>query len=150
MKYLTSLLVVLFLMITTGCATSVSTSHGYGHHNHISVGTHGRSNGAVVVGALIVGGIIGSIVKENEHKKQEQAKNMAVQRAKATAELRSVSTRQKTQIESIEYRETLSSRKSEMQWVQLGKDNNCYLMSVNNGVTNIVSAIPIQKCENPK
>ena len=148
MKNLMSLLLVPILIATTGCATSVSTSHGYGHHNHVSVGSSGRGNGAAVVGALIVGGIIGSIVKENEHKEQEEANEMAKQRANATAELQKNSHRVKTHDENIEYRETLSSKQSEMQWYQLGKDENCYLMSVSSGITNIISAVPIQKCTN--
>ena len=53
---------------------------------------------------------------------------------------------EKVQKESIEYREIITSKKSEMQWYQLGKDSNCYLMSVNSGVTNIVSAVPSKKC----
>ena len=149
MKLKLSFLIFPLLLLSTGCSTHLSTNNGYGHghrSSHISVGTHSRGNGAAVVGALIIGGIIGSIVNENEHKEQEAANEMAKQRAEATSQLKNDSFRQQIQKENIEYRETLSSKNSEMQWYQLGKDENCYLMSVNSGVTNIISAVPNGKC----
>ena len=61
-----SLLIFPLLILASGCSTRVSSTHGYSHHNHVSVGVHGRSSGAALVGALIVGGIIGSIINEND------------------------------------------------------------------------------------
>lgn len=156
MKFQTHLLFIPLLVLTTGCATNLSSTHGYGHQNYVSVDTHG--NGAAVVGALIVGGIIGSILNDNEREKQDAAIKMAEQRAKATAELKNSAYKEQrlsqkvndTQQDVIAYRETISLKQSEMQWYQLGKDGNCYLMSVNSGVTNIVSAVPTNKCKNPE
>jgi len=34
-----------------------------------------------------------------------------------------------------------------MQWFQYGKDGHCYLMSVNSGVTDVVSVVNDSKCQ---
>ena len=34
-----------------------------------------------------------------------------------------------------------------IQWYQYGKDGNCYLMGVDNGVTDVISAMPAKQCK---
>ncbi|MBV1910869.1 MAG: hypothetical protein KUG78_16335 [Kangiellaceae bacterium] len=171
-----SLLIFPLLILASGCSTRVSSTHGYSHHNHVSVGVHGRSSGAAVVGALIVGGIIGSIINENEHHKDEhdsteQHGSNAVEGSYEDYRSRSedVTGNELTNGYSIESSiqtepnldETNDSsvvnadlesinntQTSSVQWYQLGKDNKCYLMAVSSGVTDILSAVPDGKCDN--
>ncbi|MCF6193445.1 MAG: hypothetical protein L3J46_03835, partial [Kangiellaceae bacterium] len=160
------------LLLTSGCSSYVSTSHGYsGHHGHVSVGTHSRGSGAAVVGALIVGGIIGSMINEAEHEKEnaelqhdslDNSEGSRVERndelvngyeillPEQDSEEEIVINNNELPQETIEFRQLNQSAQggiSAVEWFQVGKDGNCYLMSVNSGVTNVVSEVEPSNCQ---
>ena len=159
MKILLSTLIVSLLILTTGCSSHVSSGYGYdyGHHGHISVSGHGHNSGAAVVGALIVGGIIGTIIADS---KNEQAKQQALQvsssrdQSGTQEELvngysidNSRHQAKSSDDDKTEYQTALANNQSDVRWYQYGKDGNCYLMGVDKGVTDVVSAVPNKKCE---
>ena len=45
------------------------------------------------------------------------------------------------------YQQQLANKSKAIQWYQLGKDNLCYLMSVDNGVTDIVKSVDASQCK---
>jgi len=178
MKVSISVLFVPLLLLLSGCASHGSTGYGYGHRGHVSVGGHGHGSGAAVAGALIVGGIIGTVIADSKNEQQRLASENA--NAHAHAEQHSennqdelvngypidnststesdstdnsypslpiVNRSDNQDTNSEDYNQTLAENSTEVQWYQVGKDGLCYLMSVDNGVTDIVSAVPSQKCE---
>lgn len=173
MKFSPSLLIVPLLISVSGCASHVSSGYGYdyGHHGHghVSVGLHGNSSGAAIAGALIVGGIIGTIIADSKNERANQnverqseqpvdslAKNGSQdelvngysidnsQQAVKTSPGDKLAERNQR---DTEYKTALASNQSNIQWYQYGKDGNCYLMGVDKGVTDVVSAVPKKKCE---
>jgi len=138
MKFSPGILLVPILLLITGCSSHGSSGYGYGygHRGHVSVGVNGHSTGAAVVGALIVGGVIGAIIADS---KNQQAK----QQVKQANILQNQSGTQN----ETEYQAALSNTQSDIQWYQYGKDGKCYLMGVDKGVTDVVSAVPKKKCE---
>ncbi len=173
MKMFPSLFIVPLLILTTGCSSYVSSGYDYdyGHHSHVSVGVHGHNSGAAVVGALIVGGIIGTIIadskNEQANQQAQQANNSSIQSANQDELVNGYSidnpqdeievSLTKDQVEenqsgtenqsNMEYQTALSDNRSNVQWYQYGKDGHCYLMGVDQGVTDVVSAVPEKKCE---
>jgi len=168
MKLKISYLLVPLLILTTGCSTHISSVHDYdyGHRGHMSVGVHGNKSGAAVVGALIVGGIIGSAINESKHQKEKQAlANKSNQRkSKSTGgsselvdgyaiEEGSMNNHsEKNHLvnpnkEIEDYGTELTERGSQVQWYQTGKDGNCYLMGIDKGVTDVISAVPASRCQ---
>ena len=158
MKISPSLLIIPLLILTTGCSSHVSSGYGYdyGHHGNVSVGVHGHNSGAAVVGALIVGGIIGTIIadsKNEQAKSQSQQANNSQNQSGTHDELvngYSIESLEKevekSKNDSKEYQSAIASNQSKVQWYQYGKDGNCYLMGVDKGVTDVVSAVPSKKC----
>ncbi|MDQ7048656.1 MAG: hypothetical protein Q9M92_03620 [Enterobacterales bacterium] len=187
MKLKISLFAIFTLIFASGCRTHVDGGYDYGHHGSVSVGVHGNADGAAVVGALIVGGIIGSMITESEQKKKQQAEAAALQqqnerqqnegqqnqqpvsvanleRELAKAKQASASPlppakeslTQNTQNSRIEladnsteienYQRQLAEKPKAIQWYQVGKDERCYLMSVDNGVTDIVQSVDLKNC----
>ena len=165
-------LAVPLLLITSGCSSYVSTQHGYGgHHGYVSVGTHSRGSGAAVVGALIVGGIIGSMINEAEHEKEnaelqhtslensevsqderndELVNGYEIQLPERESEVEIAGNNNELPQKTIEFRQLNQSAQgspSAVEWFQVGKDGNCYLMSVNSGVTNVVSGVEPSNCQ---
>jgi hypothetical protein len=164
-------IVLPLLLLTSGCSSYVSTHHGYGHHGHVSVGTHSSGSGAAVVGALIVGGIIGSMINEAEHEKEaselqhasldkseeaqddrndELVNGYEIQLPEQDTEVEIVVTNNELQKETVEFRQlnqSVQDSPSAVEWFQVGKDGNCYLMSVNSGVTNVVSDVEQSNCQ---
>jgi len=160
------------LLLISGCSSYVSTHHGYGGHGgHVSVGTHSRGSGAAVVGALIVGGIIGSMINEAEHEKEkselqhatrqnsegsqhdrndELVNGYEIQLPEQDSEAELVVNNHEQQEEMVEFRQLSQSEQDSptaVEWFQVGKDGNCYLMSVNSGVTNVVSGVEQSNCQ---
>lgn len=173
MKAQLSLLLVPFLAVMTGCSTRVSSHHDYNyghrshHHNHVSVGVSSGRSGAAVVGALIVGGIIGSIINESEHRDAHQPEssdlledeNINKQASGSQDELvngypidngsqNESDNHDSTQTSTNEYDSIRSEQASQVEWYQLGKDKRCYLMGVSNGVTDVISEVPVSQCKN--
>ncbi len=158
MKKFLSLLFVPLLIVISGCATRVSTGYDtdYGHHSNVSVGVHGHGSGAGVVGALIIGGIIGSIITEskNEQENKQAEENANKEREKASDELvngypigKSRSTIETEHQAANDYESAMATKQSEIQWYQYGKDGNCYLMGIEQGVTDVISAVPDKQCQ---
>jgi len=149
------------LLLTSGCSSYVSSQHGYsGHHGHVSVGTHSRGSGAAVVGALIVGGIIGSMINEAEHEKEKtelqhaSLENSAATLGERNDELVNGYEIQESDInsepntdEDETVQQAVKNDSNTVEWFQVGKDGNCYLMSVNAGVTNVVSVVEQSNCQ---
>ncbi len=46
-----------------------------------------------------------------------------------------------------EYSTAKQQQSKPVQWYQVGQDGKCYLMAVNNGVTDVVSAVPDSNCD---
>ncbi len=156
------------LLIATGCSTHVSRDYGfgYGHHTHISVGGHGHSSGAKVAGALLIGGIIGSIITNEQHKNEHQDGEMLESSAVGKTDQFEDMSEESSELVggySLDTPQTQSNEpyageegnlteqtdlptKPQMNWYQYGKDGHCYLMSVTNGITDIVSAVPSSQC----
>ncbi len=162
-----SIAAIPFLLLTSGCFSYVSAEQGYsyGHHSHVAVGAHGNASGAAVVGALIVGGIIGSMINETEHeRKEERAEKATHHRFTSTSSENTPESRNDELVNgyTIDDSDTISENKIDsngddlqetagnsgsMQWFQYGKDRHCYLMSVNSGVTDVVSVVNNSKCQ---
>jgi len=158
MKIKISFLLVPLLALSTGCSTHVSSVHDYdyGHRGHVSVGVHGSKSDAAVVGALIVGGIIGSLINESKHEREKQAlANNSNQRksepASSSSELVDGYSIDYDSIDKVEetddYNTKLTKGESQVQWYQYGKDGNCYLMGIDKGVTDVISAVPANRCQ---
>ena len=110
-----------------------------------------------MVGALIVGGIIGTIIADSRN---EQARQHSLQVSSSHDQSRTQdelvngysidNSRQQAKSsdgEETEYQTAIANNQSDVQWYQYGKDGNCYLMGVDKGVTDVVSAVPNKKCE---
>lgn len=157
-------------IMVSGCATGISASTSYGSAN-VGIGLNGHSSGAAIVGALIAGGIIGTILANEKSKSEQkvhsssQISELESQNATKIVKVSAVDNQQASNtlqtgyqsasempstdgnIPQPDYQGVLSSSNSTTEWYQLGKDGNCYLMSVTNGVSDIVSAVADAKCE---
>jgi len=165
MKKTISLTLVPLLVLASGCSTRVSSNHGHyhGHQSHVSVGVHGRSSGAGVIGALIVGGIVGAMINESEHQREERLRTEQLEQQRSVPEngeqdelvngyelsgTATTANRKSTDGGKSDYEITKSTQEDAVNWYQVGKDGNCYLMTVANGITDIVAAVPNNKCRN--
>ena len=172
MKNYLSFWFVPLLFLLVGCSTRVSThhrhhNHEYRHHNHVSVGVHGRASGAGVLGALIVGGIIGSIIHDQQHQHEEDIaqqddliepqttteagelangypleENPSHQNTQATN-----GSQASTESSDKEFQQVKQQQSKSIEWHQVGKDGQCYLMGVSNGVTDVIAAVPESNCQ---
>ncbi len=130
------LFLIPLLFITTACSSHLSTGYSshQGYSSQISVGIDSHGRGAGMIGALIVGGIVGSMIVNSQQKEKEimneKAANQKASHAKETEDNNS------------------QQKESQVEWFQYGKDGNCYLMGLHQGITDIISAVPIQQCEN--
>jgi len=149
MKIKASILLFPLLMSLIGCSTRVSTHHGYGHHGHVSLGVHGSKSDGAVVGALIVGGIIGSILTDAKNK-EEAAMNQKVQADNSSQSSELVGGYSIQQDNQVDYGNTAATREVNTQWYQVGKDGNCYLMGIDKGVTDVISAVSSKLCQSPE
>ena len=150
MKLKISYLLVPLLILTTGCSTHISSIHDYdyGHRGHVSVGVHGSKSGAAVVGALIVGGIIGSVINESKHQKEKRALANNPSQGKNEATSTSSELVDGYAIDDGDYSDSeITEQGSQVQWYQAGKDGNCYLMGIDKGVTDVISAVPASRCQ---
>jgi hypothetical protein len=158
MKLSLSFIIAPLLILLMGCSTRISHHHGYdyghGGHNHVSVGVRSGKSGAAVIGALVVGGIIGSIIADSEHEKQharEQAlssdEHDVVESDSDISEAHETATTQAQQQTMDEYNQQQAKQQSKIQWYQLGKDGLCYLMGIEQGVTNVISTAESNSCE---
>ena len=143
MKLPVSLFVVPILIFTTACSShySVSSHHHARHHGHVSVGvhSHSRGDGAKVLGALIVGGLIGHALSE-ANKEEERVQRRVVTSDKQTDEMVNG-----YPIDSLQ----VQPEKNEEQnrYYQIGQDGNCYLMESKKRKEQIVAAVPKFSCE---
>ena len=143
-----SILIFPLLISLVGCSTRVSTHHGYGHHGHVSVGVHGSKSDGAVVGALIVGCIIGSMIADAKNKEEMEAHQRANRIPKSDAsELEGGYPIEENH--QVDYGNQLPEREVNTQWYQVGRDGNCYLMGIDKGVTDVISAVNNKLCENP-
>jgi len=145
MKIPVSIIVAPIILLTSACSTHYAVSNHHGHHrshnNHVSVGVHGNHHGGNVVGALVVGGIIGHLLTEDANSRSNET----------------------TRIQSVDDNEPLvngypisgkviaSGAKAEKnseqnRFYQFGEDGNCYLVEKDNGKINIISLVPKYSC----
>ena len=164
MKLSPSVFIVPLLVLTTGCSSHVSGGYGYGHHGHVSISGHGHGSGAAIAGALIVGGIIGTIIADSKNKpanrqaeqanysqvqagtQDELVNGYAIDNSKDESETVEGDEHAQQDNSGTEYQTALAENQTKVQWYQYGKDGNCYLMGVDKGVTDVVSAVPKKKC----
>ncbi|TQV87716.1 hypothetical protein [Aliikangiella coralliicola] len=147
MKFPVTLLLAPALIFITACSThySASSHHGYhhGHRGHVSVGVHGHghSRASDVVGALVVGGIIGHLLTEASHDDEP------VQRVVTTT---SHSTSDEELVNGYSvgdedgYLPEVNSEQD--RYYQVGQDGNCYLMEDKDGKDKIVTMVPKFSC----
>ena len=137
MKFTYSFLAVPIVLMLSACSShySASSHHGYNHHRHghVSVGFHGHhGRGANVLGALVVGGVIGHILTEASRQESQ-----TVHSAPSTDDDELLNGY------SIDDNELTGEQK---RWYQISKDGNCYLMDSVSGSLNIVSLVPDNMC----
>lgn len=165
MKNYLSFWFIPLIILLTGCSTRVSThhrhhNHEYRHHNHnhVSVGVHGRASGAGVLGALIVGGIIGSIIHDQQHQHDEDLEpqtdaeelenGYALDEEPVDHDKQVANTIESpNDIADKEFQQAKQQQSKNVEWHQVGKDGKCYLMRVSNGVTDVVAAVPDTNCQ---
>ncbi len=148
MKFPHSILIIPFLIAISGCSSRVSSGygHGYGHRGHVSVGVHGHSSAAGVIGGLIVGGIIGTIIADSKNEQARQKVERINNPQANNSQAQKSSQNELVDGYSIDESQQADSRATNVQWYQFGKDGNCYLMGVDKGVTDIISAVPKSQC----
>lgn len=130
------------------------------------MGVHGRSSGAGILGALIVGGIIGSIIHDQQHQNGDDTEphidGEELQGSSDADELTNgysivqpsdlgegAASSEQTADETVldDFQQTKQQQSKNIEWHQVGKDGKCYLMGVNNGVTDVIAAVPDTKCK---
>jgi hypothetical protein len=152
MKFPHSTFVIPFLIVISGCSSHVSSGYGhghgssYGHRGHVSVGVHGHSSVAGVVGGLIVGGIIGTLIADSKNEQARQQTERANSSQANNSQVQQAPQNDLVDGYSIDESQQDDSRATNVQWYQFGKDGNCYLMGVDKGVTDIISAVPKNQC----
>lgn len=120
---LLSITLLTSLLLLSGCAGHYSTSshHGsYGYSNHIGVGIHTHGRGNQVLGALVVGGVIGHLLTKsaNANKTKKSSTN--------------------------KHNKTIDEQRL---FYQLGEDGHCYLMEIDeNEQVNVVAQAPDYSC----
>ena len=160
LKITPSLFIVPLLILATGCSTRVSNGYGYDYGHHASVNVHGHGSAAGVVGALIVGGLIGAAIADSKQREENQSveKNPSANTNSQDELVNGYSIDSSQNTDENEYQTALADRSSnnqssnqsnggsKVQWYQYGKDGNCYLMGVDKGVTDVISAVPNNQC----
>ena len=137
MKLSLSLILAPLIIFLTACSThySASSHHGHHRHGHVSVGVHGHHGGGEVLGALIVGGIIGHMLTEASQEEERRHTTVIESEIDDSDEVVNGYS-----IGADDVPE--ESRK----WYQRGKDGNCYLMETVDGEAEIVSMVPKYSC----
>lgn len=135
MKKVISLVLTPFLLLITACSTHYSASTGgyYRGHNHVSVGVSGHHSSGNVLGALIVGGIIGHLITEAAEGSERE--DVIIQDDSLDDEL--------VNGYSIDESEAYEQQSK---WYQLGQDGHCYLMEMVDGVQEVISVVPDYSC----
>lgn len=149
MKFPTTLLAAPVLLFLTACSSHYSAGHrhGYGHHSHgghVSVGVHGghHGRGGAVIGALIVGGVIGHLLTEAAQNEEtgstgQQPKGNTENAQDELVNGYPLKPQQKIKAELNE---------EQSQFYQLGEDGNCYLMKKVEQSVEVISAVPKYSC----
>ncbi|MET1254559.1 hypothetical protein [Aliikangiella maris] len=155
MKFAYSLIAVPIIIFLSACSShySVSSHHGYhGHrhgHGHVSVHSRHHVRGSDVLGALIVGGVIGHVLTEASHQREQHSSSHNSPPHNSSSHY--------TRIESMpddddRYDDDNSHSPTDelsdeyRRWYQSGKDGKCYLMEKINGKSEIVSLVPLNMC----
>ncbi len=101
---------------------------------------------------MIVGGIIGSVISESKHQKEKQALANNSRRYEnesigKSSELVDGYVIEETYTQQIyDGDDEISGSEPQVQWYQTGKDCNCYLMGIDKGVTDVISAAFASRC----
>lgn len=135
MKKILSLIFTPCLLLITACSTHYSVSSGgyYRGHNRVSVGVSGHNSGNVL-GALIVGGVIGHLLTESAN--EAETEEILVETESLDDEL----------VNGYSLDESTVIHDQQRKWYQLGKDGRCYLMENVEGVSEVVSVVPDYSC----
>lgn len=141
MRIPTSILFVPVLVFISACSTHYSaSSHHYRHsHSHVSVGVHGHYHGGGrVLGALIVGGIIGHMLTEAAHHEEESQQRQVVP---------PLSSDEDELVNGYPLEQKATPVSAEQQrFYQLGDDDRCYLMEEADGEPKIIAMVPRYSC----
>lgn len=140
MKIMPSIFAVIVLLFTTACSTHYSV-HGHSHPHHrgnVTVGVHGHSHGraGAVLGALVVGGVIGHMISEASDDDEPQRRVV-------------VEKEYSDDTESVVNGYEIDSHQTaplDSRWYQRGKDGKCYLMESVDGTSQVVSLVPDYSC----
>ena len=144
MKHISSFLALPIAIILIGCSTHYAVSdHGHRHHrSHVSVGVHGHSHGhgGEVLGALIVGGLIGHALSEaNEQSEREKAQSRNAGDDDELVNGYPISGKSN----GVQPEKNSEQKR----FYQLGQDGNCYLMEQKQNTVEIVAAVPKFSCQ---
>ncbi|MGX5202856.1 hypothetical protein [Aliikangiella sp. IMCC44632] len=151
MKRNYSLLLLPVLLLLTACSSHyrASSHHHHRHHSHLSVGVHGHSNAGKVLGALLIGGLIGHAISEagHEHDEPEPVKSIT---QKVTTTTTTTSEDELTNGYTLPSRsQSIKLSPEQKKWYQQGDDGNCYLMQTDTNSradAQVVSAVPKSMC----
>jgi len=138
-KKLTLLLAPLFMLITA-CSSHHSVSSHARFDNHVSVGVHGHARTSGVVGALIIGGVIGHLLTEEANNRDPNP--VISQKVSSQDEL--------VNGYPISEQQSIQAEKNDEQnkYYKLGKDGNCYLMEqIEGGESSVISQVAIFSCQ---
>jgi hypothetical protein len=150
MKRNYSLILLPFLLFLTACSSHYrASSHHHRHHNHVSLGVHSHSNSGKVLGALLIGGLIGHALSEAAHDHDEPVPAGRVSKTVTTTTVT-------TTDDELSNGYSLKSQPNramllpeQKKWYQLGDDGHCYLMQTDTDSTadaKVVSAVPKSMC----
>jgi hypothetical protein len=158
MKLYASLVIVPLLLVTTACSSHYSASshaharghnshhdrhsHSRHHSSHVSIGVNSHHRGGKLLGALIVGGLIGHAITEasHDHDEHHSAHNSKqLQGSNETDEL----------VNGYKVKSEVKAEKQAEQnrYYELGDDGNCYLMQKKNSSSDIIAAVPSYSCQ---
>lgn len=91
----------------------------------------------MVLGALVVGGVIGHMIAESSDDKQGERRTVV--RSEPTDDTDSVAN-------GYEISGQTKPKPVESRWYQVGQDGKCYLMESINGEGQVVSVVPDYSC----
>ncbi len=139
-----SLILVPVLLFITACSSHHRMGHGHRHYrSHVSVGVHSghHMSGGDVVGALIVGGIIGHILTEAAHDDEPHSNHVHTTQKVTTM---TVTTSEDELVNGYE----IPKNQETNQWYEAGENGECYLMkkSQNVGKVKVISTVPHYMC----
>jgi len=141
---LLSCILGLTLTLLLGCSSRAGYYAHPHHHSHVSVNVHGHahsSSAAAVVGALIIGGVIGHALAEAEQQQAMPADNVDSPYPSQT--------NSDAVVNGYPLEPQESPRRIGEIWYQQGQDGHCYLLQATEQGEDVVMMVPDKRCRHP-